>query len=178
MLCGSLTLANRDISSLFLAHGGELFSYLVRKLRNRDLAADLTQETFTRYLARSVDGVAVIGNERAYLFRTALNLAVDHVRQGQRRPQDESGAETLEMIGDPRPTQERIFSGRQELGLVKEALQSLPERTREIFILQRVDGLTYREIAERLEISDSSVQKHLAAALQAVMQHIRAANQS
>lgn len=61
----------------------------------------------------------------------------------------------------------------QQRQALKQALAELPERTQQIFRLNRVEGMTHAQVARHLEISDSSVQKHLAKALAHVMQRLR-----
>ena len=71
------------MKELFLAHRRELQSYLTRKVRDGETAADLAQEAFLRFAEHGpTNGIA---HPRSYLFRTAHNLAVDHVRREQRK---------------------------------------------------------------------------------------------
>lgn len=163
-----------DIKRLFLAHGRDLQNYLTRRLRDAETAADLTQETFLR-LAESGcgDGGAAILHQRSYLYRMAHNLAVDHLRQKGRERTEPTAGDVLDEVMDDCPSPERRAAGRAELRRVRDALDELPERTRQIFTLVRVEGLTYAEAARHLGISDSSVQKHLAKALKHVMQRLR-----
>lgn len=167
-------MSSKDIKRLFLAHRRELHAYLTRKLRDAEAAADLTQETFLRFAEQHKAGsAAVIVHERSYLYRTAHNLAVDHVRQQRHEQTDAFPDEALAEIPHDHPSPEQAVAGRDELDRVRAALLELPERTRQVFALARIEGLTYREVAERLEISDSSVQKHLAKAIKHVMQRLR-----
>jgi RNA polymerase sigma factor, sigma-70 family len=170
-----MALAGIDIRRLFLAHRRELQAYLTRKLRDAETAADLTQETFLRFAEHKGGQAAAIVHERSYLYRTAHNLAVDHVRKQRREQTDCVANDDLTEIADDRPSQEQAAAGQSELDRVRAALLELPERTRQVFALARIEGLTYREVAERLEISDSSVQKHLAKAIKHVMQRLRSA---
>ena len=62
---------------------------------------------------------------------------------------------------------------RERLRIFAQALAALPNKTRRIFILHRIDGLTYRDVADRMELSESSVQKHLARALFEVLQRLQ-----
>jgi RNA polymerase sigma factor (sigma-70 family) len=62
---------------------------------------------------------------------------------------------------------------RERLDRLRSVIQELPERTRQVFVLHRIEELTYGEVAARLGISESSVQKHLAKALQYVVQRLR-----
>lgn len=166
-------MAGKDIRALFLAHRRELHAYLTRKLRNADTAADLTQETFLRFAeCRGGDRGTVVANARSYLYRTAHNLAVDHLRRERRRKTDTCES-ALDTVLDDGPSPEEIVSGHDELDCVRAAVLELPERTRQVFTLTRIEGLTYRQAAERLQICDSSVQKHLAKATKHVMQRLR-----
>jgi RNA polymerase sigma-70 factor (ECF subfamily) len=166
--------ASKDIKGLFLDHQRELQVFLTRKLRDAETAADLTQETFLRFAEHGQGGsAAAVTHARSYLYRTAHNLAVDHVRQQKREQTDVCPGDALAGIADESPLADRIVDGRSDLDRARQALLELPERTRQVFALTRLEGLTYRDVALRLEISDSSVQKHLAKAIAHVMQRLR-----
>lgn len=166
-------MADKDIRALFLAHRRELQAYLTNKLRDGETAADLTQEAFLRFAAQGRDGAAAISQPRSYLYRTAHNLAVDHVRRQRRERTEPAPVDDMVRIADDRPTPERVADGQSNVAAVRDALLELPERTRQIFVLIRIERLTYAEAAARLNISDSSVQKHLAKAIAHVMQRLR-----
>jgi RNA polymerase sigma-70 factor (ECF subfamily) len=166
--------ATKDIRALFLAHRRELQAYLTRQLRDGEAAADLTQETFLRFAEQSgSSAAAAISQPRSYLYRTAHNLAVDHVRRQRRQRVDALAPRDIEGISDDRPSPERVAGGQSDVSVTRAALLELPERTRQVFVLTRMDGLTYAEAAQRLGISTSSVQKHLANAIRHVMVRLR-----
>jgi RNA polymerase sigma-70 factor (ECF subfamily) len=164
-------LTDKIIKRPFLAHRRELHAYLTAKLRDCEMAADLTQETFLRFAEQG--GSAAILHNRAYLYRTAHNLAVDQVRRGERRRTDSVTHDDMANIPEDRPSVEDVIDARERLDRLRTAIQMLPKRTRQVFVLHRVEGLTYAEVAERLGISESSVQKHLAKALHHVMQRVK-----
>jgi len=164
--------AGHEVGRLFHNHRADVSSYLIRMLRDPDLADDLTQETFLR-LCVTLDGRRP-ENGRAFLCRIARNIAIDHLRLIRRRGTDMPGDQVLQAIADPRPTQENILIDRERLRVFLRALADLPETTRRIFVLHRVEGLKYREVARRMELSESSVQKHLARALLEVTRRLRA----
>lgn len=152
-----------DLKGLFLKHARTLQALLTRKVRDPQLAADLVQESFLR-MAEQPRGER-IDNSQAYLYRTAHNLLVDHIRQQQRRRTDSQPHEAMVHIEDERPALDEQLDAQQRRQLLRSAIAELPARTQQIFELNRIHGLTHAEVARRLAISDSSVQKHLAKAL-------------
>jgi RNA polymerase sigma-70 factor (ECF subfamily) len=160
--------AESDLKRLFLKHAKTLQGLLTRKVRDPQLAADLVQESFLRLAEQQ--GRERIDNTPAYLYRTAHNLMIDHVRQQQRRKTDSVPHEALESIVEDSPGLDENAATEQHMRRLRRALADLPPRTQEVFRLNRLEGMTHAEVARALDISDSSVQKHLAKALAYVMQ--------
>ncbi|MBV4482926.1 RNA polymerase sigma factor [Pseudomonas khavaziana] len=160
-----------DLKGLFLKHADTLRGYLARKVRDPQLAADLVQESFLR-LAQKPAGEH-IDNSQGYLYRTASNLLIDHIRQEARRKTDTVPHEALAEIEDDVAGLEAQAMAQQQRQALKQALAELPERTQQIFRLNRIEGMTHAQVAQHLDISDSSVQKHLAKALAYVMQRLQ-----
>ncbi|HAA41621.1 MAG TPA: RNA polymerase subunit sigma-70 [Pseudomonas sp.] len=160
-----------DLKGLFLKHADTLRGYLARKVRDPQLAADLVQESFLR-LAEKPAGER-IDNSQGYLYRTASNLLIDHIRQEARRKTDSVPHEALAEIEDEVAGLEAQAMAQQQRQALKQALAELPERTQQIFLLNRIEGMTHAQVARHLDISDSSVQKHLAKALAYVMQRLQ-----
>ena len=122
-------------------------------------AEDAVQEVFAK-LAQRV-GVAHIEKLDAYLFETAANVAIDHFRRSVVRRTSlhdvyEDSVHTIEQFSP-----ERLHQGHQELSRLLKALNELPERTRHIFILARLEHFKHPEIAKRLGVSVSAVEKHM-----------------
>jgi RNA polymerase sigma-70 factor (ECF subfamily) len=118
---------------------------------------DLVQELFVR-LCRQ-DALAGVHRADAYLFEMAANLAYDyHRRSSVRRsnPVDDH-YEAVHRTGDFSP--DRIAEGREELALIARALAELPERTRNVFVLARLENMPRAEIATRLGIAKRTVEK-------------------
>jgi RNA polymerase sigma-70 factor (ECF subfamily) len=137
-----------DIESLVAAHRQGVYRYLCRIVGKADTAHDLTQEVFLRVSRAGVPETNDAG-QRAWIFRIARNLALNHVRDGRRRP-------------EPGALVDRGTSATQELQLtVRQALASLPELDRDVFLLRELVGLSYEEVAEACGLSESAVRNRL-----------------
>jgi RNA polymerase sigma-70 factor (ECF subfamily) len=154
----------------FDAHGPELRRYLRYRLRDAHMASDLVQDTFLRVIERPETRVDDV---RAYLYTIARNLLLNHKKQEARRRTDSVPHEWLGDIAADAPTPEDAADARLQLERLQRFVSELPVRTQQIFVLTRVDGLTQPEVARALSISESSVQKHLAMAIQHVTQRLR-----
>lgn len=168
-----ISMSQESSHTVFLRYRQELLAWLTQQMQEADQARDVVQELYLRY----VDHAAAhpVENPRAYLFQMARNILVDMARQQQSRQTDAFTHEEMDAIGmvDPNPGPEQIAAGKQRLRLLVACLAELPELTQQIFILNRVHEMSYREVAEQLGISVSSVQKHLAKALRHVMDHMK-----
>ena len=144
---------------------GPLMAFFVRRMRDRVLAQDLTQETLLRVIA--AHKVARIERLERYLFRVALNLLRDHKnREAQLDrcafvPIDAASASELEhqLVEDLSP--ERVLLSRDSLADVLGSLEELGERTRDIFVLFRLERMKQKDIAVLLGIGESTVEKHV-----------------
>lgn len=124
---------------------------------------DLVQESFVRTLRSHA--VNPIANVRGFLFLTARNLALNCLRR--RRHERPLGLEEIDPNGvlDESADTPETVARRQEIDLLHQALQSLPERCRQVFVLRRIHGLPQREIAARLGISEKTVENQSVIAL-------------
>lgn len=157
---------------LFRTYQREIDAYFLKKTRNRALAEDLTQDTFAR-VARMGTNIDNVDQKRPYLYRIAHNLLVDHLRREARQRDHDTHPATLASLPDDALTPEEHLCSAQQSMLMREALLRLPSRTRQVFVLTRIDGLSYRDTAAALNISESSVQKHLAMATAHLMRQLR-----
>lgn len=148
-----------------------LLRYFQRRGLSLSDAEDATQDVFLR-LSRRPD-VAAAEHGEAYLFETAASVVVDLHRRARSRQEGRHTVydEDRHAVAD-HPV-DRIVEGRQELQRFLDSLRQLPERTRHVVLLARLERLTHVEIARRLGISVSTVERrlvkgmtHLAARLQ------------
>jgi len=147
------------MEKLFSEFQAPLERYFWKRVRRQEEVDDLIQEVFYRLAARAEN--TQMEKPEAYIFQIAANLLRDRARKEITRrastkqlfDQNENNFEEI--------SPERVLLGKQSLVALKNALNELPERTRVIILLHRFEELKYREIAVRLGISVSSVEKHI-----------------
>ncbi|KPN05868.1 RNA polymerase sigma factor [Xanthomonas arboricola] len=128
---------------------------------------DVIQETYA--ILAGLGEVGHIANPRAYLFTAAQSVLLQQVRRA-RIVSIESVAEIerLDITQDERSPERHAIAG-QELRRIGEALAALPDKCRQVFLLRKVDGLSQREIAALLGISENTVEKHIVKGLRLLM---------
>jgi RNA polymerase sigma-70 factor (ECF subfamily) len=136
-------------------------AYFRRRVRSHSEAEDLTQDVFLRL--SQINGRAMQSAE-AYIFRMAANLLHDRARREKVRSDYRN-----KMLVDPIDVDPidplRIASDREALAIVRVGIRDLPERTRTIFILCRLEGVERQAVAEAFELSLSTVDRELARAI-------------
>lgn len=146
---------------IFQAERNRIFRLIRRIVGNPATAEDLTQDTLVHLWNRPVTG-----QDRGLVFRTAQNLAIDHLRrQGVRTAYAESVQP--EQVAQTVPTPDQAAAACLALEATLAALRALPSRTQRVFLLNRLDGKTYAEIARELDISVSTVEKDMIRAIAA-----------
>lgn len=143
----------------------DILHYLRKRTDNASDAADMTQDVFTQWL--DYRDRAKVEQPRAFLFQMARNVLRDHwrrqkVRHGVHDEQAQSNAEPVcDGKNDPMAAAQHL----QRLQQLKEVLAELSPRRREALMLHRFEGLSQAQIAARMGISISMVEKHIAFAL-------------
>jgi RNA polymerase sigma factor (sigma-70 family) len=152
----------RNVETLYGDHHGWLVGWLRRKLGNAGDAADLAQDTFLRVLGRPREATEA-REPRAWLTTIAHGLVVDHVR---RRTLERACLEAIASLPEPQaPSPETQLLLVEALVRIDTMLDGLAPKARSAFLLSRLDGLSYPEIAQRLGVSLSSVEKYMAGAI-------------
>lgn len=152
-----------NLEAIYLNHQSELKIHLARIVGCPDIAAELVQECFiifSREIKRQV-----IEHPRGFLFRTARNLAYDHIKHRKVTEKHLNTIDPTLMPSEEAPSAEKLAVIDEKLTIFSAIVDELPARAREAFVLNRVYGMTYAEIARQLNISDSAVEKLLARAL-------------
>ena len=140
----------------------ELVSFLSARLGNAHAAEDVVHDAYVRVLERVSDDP--IEQPRAFLYRTALNLVIDgHRRSALRQVEPLEVLDTEERFFSPSP--QWLMDRHQRLEMIQQGLSELPAACRESFLLRKIEGLSHPEIAERLGLSRSVVEKHIVNAM-------------
>ncbi|WP_027581036.1 RNA polymerase sigma factor [Bradyrhizobium sp. Ai1a-2] len=149
------------LRQLFLTSYQELKVKLTRRLGSADLADDAVQDTWLRL--NRAEHVGPVSSPVNYLYRIALNVARDRILS-ERRYLDSAEIEKMLDLADEAADPASIVEARSELRLVETFISELPSRQRDILVAARLDGLSRSEIAKRLGISLSLVEKELKSA--------------
>ncbi|WP_132911334.1 sigma-70 family RNA polymerase sigma factor [Sphingomonas sp. BK235] len=140
-----------------------LHRYFVRRVRDQAEAEDLVQDVFVRLARRG--GLGDVANLAGYIFETAASVLQDRARRRQVRAADAHGPFDSNHHAGEDFAPDRVFDGKERLRQVGVALLELPERTRHVFVLRRLEGMRYNDIASQLGISVSSAEKHMQRAI-------------
>lgn len=161
--------AEQHFNTIYRSEKTWLVRFFRRQLGNHADAQDMTQETMIRYLRASP--AASVSTPQAYLRRIAVNLLRDRFAHGSTRLAAQSAPliEGLDTQDDF--DQHQITVGREELNAWEAILEELNPTTLEIFLLSRVDDLSYQEIAGRLGMTLRSVKRHMQKAIAHVARH-------
>jgi len=136
------------VEGLFAKHHGEIYAYLVRMLRDGELAADLTQDAFVKAY-KNYDTLQKDENARAWLYQIAHRVALDDIRRRKI-------VRMVPWTGEARgaaPSAERLAMDLRLSGPLERALAKIPERQRAALLLAEIHDLTGLELAEAMGVS-------------------------
>ena len=143
----------QELSTLFIINRMQLRRAAYKILGDWDLSDDIVQDAYIK--VTEVSAIQNVKQPLAYLFQIVHNLAIDRYRRGifetELFKSEEEGLFVQALTGMP----ETNAINRQHLTLMAQALAKLPERTKRVFMLYRLDGYTHRMIADELNISTS-----------------------
>ncbi|WP_454718677.1 RNA polymerase sigma factor [Caulobacter segnis] len=148
-----------------------LARYFQRRLRDASEVDDLVQEVFLRIVRRGDAGE--LEKLEGYVFKTAASVLMDRARRRKVRQADRHVPFEPDIHAGETPGPERTLIGLETLEAVGVALLELPERTRRVFVLRRVEGLSAPEIARRLGVSPGAVDKHMLKAVRHILARTR-----
>jgi RNA polymerase sigma-70 factor (ECF subfamily) len=157
-----------SVGAVIRHHHASVVRFLRRRGASYEDARDLAQEAYVRMLR--YEGTADLDSPPAMLFRIAGNVVADHLRSRAHRRRVRYVDVHDDDLPCDGPSAERTLSAEQNVTAVDRAMAALSPRCRAIFLLSRVEGLTYGEIAARVGVSIKAVEKHVSRALRVCAQ--------
>ena len=163
------------LQRIALEHEPALRRFVGARLSAHPDHEDVVQETFLRVarqedveekLSRSLDSV------RSYLFSIATNVMRDSHRKAVTRQKYDDLTRHLSRAHGSESSAEEVVSAQEQLGNVKAAIIKLSPDCRDAFVLNRFEGLSYREVADRMGVSVSMVEKHIMRALRDIRRRV------
>jgi RNA polymerase sigma factor (sigma-70 family) len=152
---------DQQLADLFEQHTPLLKRFLWLRVRDHDDVADLLQETFER-LQRHGERVD-LARARSLLFTIARNLIIDRARH--RKVSEVDQGVDVETLLDPLPNLEQQIIDQQAISQLNRVIETLPLQCRRVFVMRKIHQLSQKSIAEKLGISVSTVEKHVAAGM-------------
>ncbi len=154
-----------------------LCSYAIGYVKSKEVATEIVEDLFL-YLWENFEDLVITTSMKAYLYQSVHNRCLKYVRhlKVEQKYNDYMhytliDAELLHPVSDSYPIANLISQELEEL--VDQAIQSLPEKCRVIFCLQRFDNLTYPEVAEKLDVSVNTVKTQMTRALQKLRESLK-----
>lgn len=160
-----MSVSNHRMEKAYRDYKSIIFRYIRSRIICPETAADLTQDTFIRFFR--ADKNSIITEARAYLYRVARNIVIDHVRSASILPAPKFIVEIDEAanLADERPPLDDILESRAQVAEISKAVSTLTRPCQRIFWLSRFYGFKNREIAEREGVCLSTVEKNISKAL-------------
>lgn len=161
----------KALEAIFRAHYQGLVGFVRRYVKTTEIAEELVQDLFLKLWSRR-GSLGEIDSLKTYLFRAARNTALNHLR---RRKLEQEWVEKEQGAGSEEPGQEgdEPVTESELAAAVRAAVDRLPPRCREVFMLSRDSGLTYGEIAKALGISIKTVETQMGRALKALRESLK-----
>ena len=162
------------ILEAYLENEAALKRFLRRFIKSREGADDLAQEAFLRAFAAEAN--RAIESPKAFLFKVARNLALNELaRQSTAAIEPLGDSEGLEVLEDSsQAAVDDAVDGRERIRMLARAIAALPPQCAKVFILRKMQGLSQKEIAARLNISVRTVENHVALGLVRCRAYMRA----
>lgn len=161
------------ILKAFLDNERGLKRFISRLLPQAHDVDEIAQETFLRAFAAEASEEVLL--PRAYLYRIARNLALNEkARLATHKTDHMEDFPDPDVLGrDNKPDSAEEVDGKRKMAIFAEAISALPPQCRQVFLLRKVHGLSQKAVAERLDISPSTVEKHVALGLLRCSEYMR-----
>ena len=158
----AIIIKDRDqFQEVFREYYSALCNFAYRYLQDRDLCEDTVQAVFIRIWEKR-ESIQLTGSIQSYLYTATRNSSLDYIRSKKRQEKyfEENPNDDVELPVEDESTSKLAFRGK-----LQKAIADLKPKTKEIFLLHKIEGLTYKEISEHLKIPKRTVEYNIYSAL-------------
>ena len=155
----------KDFKMIYDAHFDDLRRYLIYRSGDQDLSKDIAQNVFMKVWTKKIE--IALGNIKSLLFKMATDEFISHIRKKKVEKEYTENID-LKLIREPDNNDDLL----EKKVLFQKALNQLPEKQKTAFLMNKMQGLTYKEIAEILNLSQKAIEKRIGLALKALKQNI------
>ncbi|MAG18945.1 MAG: RNA polymerase subunit sigma-24 [Flavobacteriaceae bacterium] len=155
----------KDFKMIYDAHFDDLRRYLIYRSGDQDLSKDIAQNVFMKVWTKKIEIAS--GNIKSLLFKMATDEFISHIRK-KKVEKEYTESIDLKLIREPDNNDDLL----EKKVLFQKALNQLPEKQKTAFLMNKMQGLTYKEIAEILNLSQKAIEKRIGLAIKALKQNI------
>ena len=155
----------KDFKMIYDTHFDDLRRYLIYRSGNQDLSGDIAQNVFMKVWTKKIEIAS--GNIKSLLFKMATDEFISHIRR-KKVEKEYTESIDLRLILEPDNNDDLL----EKKVLFQKALNQLPEKQKTALLMNKMQGLTYKEIAEVLNLSQKAIEKRIGLAIKALKQNI------
>ena len=158
-------LTAKDFKMIYDTHFDDLRRYLIFRSGDQDLSVDIAQDVFMKVWTKKIEIAS--GNIKSLLFKIATDEFISHIRK-KKVEKEYIESVNLRWIREPDNNDDLL----EKKVLFKKALNQLPEKQKTALLMNKMQGLTYKEIAEVLNLSQKAIEKRIGLAIKALKQNL------
>jgi RNA polymerase sigma-70 factor (ECF subfamily) len=158
-------LTAKDFKMIYDTHFDDLRRYLIYRSGDQDLSGDIAQNVFMKVWTKKIEIAS--GNIKSLLFKMATEEFISHIRR-KKVEKEYTESIDLRLIREPDNNDDLL----EKKVLFQKALNQLPEKQKTALLMNKMQGLTYKEIAEVLNLSQKAIEKRIGLALKALKQNL------
>jgi RNA polymerase sigma factor (sigma-70 family) len=158
-------LTAKDFKMIYDTHFDDLRRYLIYRSGDQDLSGDIAQNVFMKVWTKKIEIAS--GNIKSLLFKMATEEFISHIRR-KKVEKEYTESIDLRLIREPDNNDDLL----EKKVLFQKALNQLPEKQKTALLMNKIQGLTYKEIAEVLNLSQKAIEKRIGLAFKALKQNL------
>lgn len=156
----------KDFKMIYDTHFDDLRRYLIYRSGDQDLSGDIAQNVFMKVWTKKIELAS--GNIKSLLFKMATDEFISHIRR-KKVERAYSDSIDLRLVQESDNGDDELKDKKEQF---KKALDQLPEKQRTALLMNKMQGLTYEEIAESLNLSEKAIEKRISQALGTLKQNL------